>query len=562
MINTRLGHYDIVEELGRGGMGVVYKGYESSLGRYVAIKVLSAAMAHDKVFVERFLREARAMATLNDAHIIQIYFIGQDEEQTFFVMEYIDGESLSTCLKREIRLVPGDALKILLHASQGLASAHAQGVIHRDIKPGNIMITSRGQVKVADFGIALANHDASAKLTNTGAFVGTPGYLSPEVCLGKSVDQRSDIFALGICLFEMLSGRMPFQDDSPLKLMLDVVQSEAPDIRELNPEVDDEIARILGKLLAKDPADRYQSCEELNNDLKRHPLVQQDGQLKLRPAPWAGANASNPTVVGMPTPATPGNVRASTPPPMVSSARSPAGATQAGPTPAPPGRTTAEVPGPAVIVDTRSRKLLMVAGVVMLGVAGWLIWDRFGPGLGTPEAPVAAVAPVTPAVAAPTAPPALVPDTVPTAIDAATGQPAGSEGVTGMPVPGGSEAAAAGASLATVRYGHGGPNGEVNRVRVRAAREPSAADLAREEARRQNELAAQAALEQTEAPVETAQAAPAAEPADAKKRKGFLCKVFKKCDPPQKRGSRPRAAPATPDAPAPAEPAPTAASGT
>ena len=284
-MNTRLGHYDIVEELGRGGMGVVYKGYESSLGRYVAIKVLSASMAHDKVFVERFLREARAMATLNDAHIIQIYFIGQDEEQTFFVMEYIDGESLSTCLKREIRLVPGDALKILLHASQGLAAAHAQGVIHRDIKPGNIMITSRGQVKVADFGIALANQDVSAKLTNTGAFVGTPGYLSPEVCLGKMVDQRSDIFALGIVLFEMLSGRMPFQDDSPLKLMLDVVQADTPDIRELNPDVDEEIARILNKTLAKDPADRYQSCEDLNNDLKKHPLVAgKISHLKVRTA--------------------------------------------------------------------------------------------------------------------------------------------------------------------------------------------------------------------------------------------------------------------------------------
>ena len=123
-MNTRLGHYDIVEELGRGGMGVVYKGYESSLGRYVAIKVLSAAMAHDKVFVERFLREARSMATLNDSHIIQIYFIGQDEDQTFFVMEYIDGESLAASLKREIRLELGDALKVLLHTSQGLATAH------------------------------------------------------------------------------------------------------------------------------------------------------------------------------------------------------------------------------------------------------------------------------------------------------------------------------------------------------------------------------------------------------------------------------------------------------
>ena len=127
-MTQRLGHYDIVEELGRGGMGVVYKGYEPALGRYVAIKVLAAAMAHDPTFVERFLREARSMAALSDPNIIQIYFIGQDENQTFFVMEYIDGESLSTCLKRLGKLTMSDALKILLYASQGLEAAHAQGL--------------------------------------------------------------------------------------------------------------------------------------------------------------------------------------------------------------------------------------------------------------------------------------------------------------------------------------------------------------------------------------------------------------------------------------------------
>ena len=338
---TRLGHYDIVEELGRGGMGVVYKGYESSLGRYVAIKVLSAQMAHDKVFVERFLREARAMATLNDSHIIQVYFIGQDEQQTFFVMEYIDGESLSTCLKREVRLTVPDALKVLLHASQGLAVAHGQGVIHRDIKPGNIMITSRGQVKVADFGIALANQDVSAKLTNTGAFVGTPGYLSPEVCMGKPVDQRSDIFALGIVLFECVTGNMPFHDDSPLKLMLDVVQAPTPDVRTINPEVDDETKRILDKMLAKDPAERFQSCDDLNADLKAHPLLRNGGQLSFRPAPWAGANSSNPTVVGSPTPLTPGIApRAAAPPPVVTSRTPITGQGSNASAPTPPSRGT------------------------------------------------------------------------------------------------------------------------------------------------------------------------------------------------------------------------------
>ena len=523
-MNTRLGHYDIVEELGRGGMGVVYKGYESSLGRYVAIKVLSASMAHDKVFVERFLREARAMATLNDAHIIQIYFIGQDEEQTFFVMEYIDGESLSTCLKREIRLVPGDALKILLHASQGLAAAHAQGVIHRDIKPGNIMITSRGQVKVADFGIALANQDASQKLTNTGAFVGTPGYLSPEVCLGKMVDQRSDIFALGIVLFEMLSGRMPFQDDSPLKLMLDVVQADTPDIRELNPDVDEEIARILNKTLAKDPANRYQSCEDLNNDLKKHPLVIQDGQLKLRPAPWAGANASNPTLIGAPTPLTPGAPpRVASAPPVVSS-RGPSLSGQQPVT----GRITAEVAAPVATSNT-TRNALVLAGVLMLGTAGWMVLGKgFGSGkpAETPAAPaVAATAPVA-VVPAPSATPAT--DEPPTATDAATGMPSDASG----------DAALADVPTGTIRYGHGGPNEQRNRVRVRAAKEPSAEDIAREVARKQDEEAARLALEQQQAIDAAAAAAPAAQvedPAIAKAKRSFACRVFRKCDPPKRK---------------------------
>ena len=530
-MNTRLGHYDIVEELGRGGMGVVYKGYESSLGRYVAIKVLSAAMAHDKVFVERFLREARSMATLNDSHIIQIYFIGQDEDQTFFVMEYIDGESLATSLKRENRLEVADALKVLLHTSQGLAAAHSHGVIHRDIKPGNIMITTRGQVKVADFGIALANRDASAKLTNAGEFVGTPGYLSPEVCLGKAVDQRSDIWALGIVLFEMLSGRMPFNDESPLRLMLDVVQADAPDIRELNPDVDEEVSRILTKMLAKDPADRYQSCEELNEDLKKHPLIMQGGQLRLRPAPWAGANSSNPTVVGMPTPMTPGNMpRASTPPPVVSSARTPV-ITHAPVSPGSP---------PAAAAKKPTGRILAIAGAVLV-VAG-LGW-AFGTGKfkgATPDAPATATTaaadgstPTPPAApATPTPPPAapaagaeVADDLIPVPDTAVAG-----ESVT-APITDETAEAAPATTVARVGFGHSGENTKRNRIRVRPERGPTAADIAREEARLHNLAAVEAALAM-QAAAATAAPTPTAAPQPVKKkRRSFACAVFKKCDP-------------------------------
>jgi serine/threonine protein kinase len=297
-MKQQLGHYDIVSELGRGGMGVVYKGYETSLNRYVAIKVLADSLAHDQSVKERFLREARSMAALNDPHIIQIYFIGDDEGQTYFVMEFVDGESLGSVLKRETKLKPEQAAKIIYQTALGLSTAHDKGVIHRDIKPGNLMVSARGAVKIADFGIALSAQDFSKKLTSTGEFVGTPGYLSPEVCQGKPVDQRSDIFSLGIVLFECLAGRMPFTDESPLGLMLEVVKAEIPDITSLNKEVDPELSRILTKMVAKDPAERYQSCHELIDDLSRHPLVAKGGPITLQTKMSPAAA----TMVGQKTP--------------------------------------------------------------------------------------------------------------------------------------------------------------------------------------------------------------------------------------------------------------------
>ena len=297
-MRTRLGHYDIVAELGRGGMGVVYKGHETSLNRYVAIKVLADSLAHDEAVKERFLREARSMAALNDPHIIQIYFIGDDEGQTYFVMEFVEGESLGSMLKREGKLPVEQSAKVIYQTAMGLATAHDRGVVHRDIKPGNLMINSRGAIKIADFGIALSNHDLSKKLTTTGEFVGTPGYLSPEVCLGKPVDQRSDIFSLGIVMFEMLTGRMPFTDESPLGLMLEVVKAEIPDVREINADVDPEIARILDRMIAKDPAERYQNCHELMADLGAHPLVAKGGPITLQPKMSTAAA----TMIGQKTP--------------------------------------------------------------------------------------------------------------------------------------------------------------------------------------------------------------------------------------------------------------------
>lgn len=316
-MKTHLGHYEIVAELGRGGMGVVYKGYEPSLSRYVAIKELSSSLTDSPIVVERFLREARSMAMLNDPHIIQIYSIGQQNGQPFFVMEYVDGASLSDLIARDGRLQIPDAMRIVHQTAQGLAAAHARGVIHRDVKPANLMISLRGQVKIADFGIALANSIVDNKLTGAGEFVGTPGYLSPEIVQGHTVDARSDIFSLGVVMFEMLTGRTPFSVDSVYKLVLEIVQTDIPDVREINKDIDPGVAAILAKMLMKDPDKRYQSMEDLIRDLSLHPMIAGGGELSLK----ISATPANPiTMIGLATPHTPHDSqhqRAQAPPPVM-----------------------------------------------------------------------------------------------------------------------------------------------------------------------------------------------------------------------------------------------------
>lgn len=296
-MHTQIGHYQIVGELGRGGMGVVYKGYETALQRHVAIKLMSEALAHQPEVVERFLREARAMGQLSDPHIVQIYYIGEHAGQPFFAMEFVEGETLAERLRRDGRIEPLEAAGLLMQAAQGLAVAHERGVIHRDIKPANLMLTRRGLLKVTDFGIALAQRDVASKLTGTGQFVGTPGYLSPEVCLGHPIDARSDIFALGIVFFEMLAGRLPFTDASPLGMMLEVVQSSIPDIRTINANVPAELVVILQRMLEKDAARRYPDCEALIADL-------QAGGARVRRT--ATATAAGDAAGHAPAPVTPG----------------------------------------------------------------------------------------------------------------------------------------------------------------------------------------------------------------------------------------------------------------
>jgi serine/threonine protein kinase len=402
-MNTRIGHYDIVAELGRGGMGVVFKGHEPALNRYVAIKMLAPALAHDEAVKERFLREARSMAALNDPHIIQIFYIGETDGQPYFAMEFVEGESLSTFLKREGRMAPEAAARAIYQTALGLATAHDKGVVHRDIKPGNLMLNGRGHIKIADFGIAYSTTDLSKKLTSTGEFVGTPGYLSPEVCTGQPVDIRSDIFSLGIVFFELLTGRMPFTDESPLGLMLEVVRAEIPDVRALNGEVDDGLQRILKRMTEKDPAARYQSCHELVADLSRHPLLAAGNTITARPVLSTAAQ----TQLAMKTPL-PG-ARAATPPPLAADDLStrPKGQTPP-PAPVPPPVRASVLEAQTQRSGTGGGALLALAAVLLLAVLGggaWAMRDRL-PFLGGQVVVSSTVpAPTAPAGTNPVSPP-------------------------------------------------------------------------------------------------------------------------------------------------------------
>jgi serine/threonine-protein kinase len=359
-MKTALGPYAIVSELGRGGMGVVYKAYEPALQRYVAIKALAPALAHQPGLVERFLREARAMAAVSDPHVLPIYRIDEDAEGPWFAMEWVDGENLAQVAGRLGRLPEAQALDLIRQAAQGLAAAHARGLVHRDIKPANLLLGSNGVLKIADFGIARAQRDASARLTGTGDVIGTPGYLSPEACLGHPIDARTDLFALGIVLYELVSGRLPFEADSPFKTMQQVVQEPVPELASLGVAVHPATAALLDALLAKSPTERPEDASALVRALDAHPLLA-GPRVPLRATP---APAAAPTVVSP----VPGLA-------SVSAEWRPADAGRDAPTPTPAGiANNAAARRPAWLLP------VAIAGVAALAALAWTLRspDRSG----------------------------------------------------------------------------------------------------------------------------------------------------------------------------------------
>jgi serine/threonine protein kinase len=260
-----LNRYKIVEKIGGGGMSVVWKAYDLVLDRNVALKVLRPEMSEDEEFIRRFRREAQSVASLSHANIVNIYDVGEDRGLYFIVMELIEGETLRDKMKREGPIAPAEALEIASEICEALSHAHARRIIHRDIKPQNILLTKSGHVKVADFGIARALGAIST--TSRDLVVGSAPYVSPEQARNGVVSTRSDIYSLGVVLFEMLAGRQPFAGESPVAVALQHVQTEAPSLKKLNPAIPESVSNLVAKALRKDPEERFSSVDEMRREM-------------------------------------------------------------------------------------------------------------------------------------------------------------------------------------------------------------------------------------------------------------------------------------------------------
>jgi beta-lactam-binding protein with PASTA domain/tRNA A-37 threonylcarbamoyl transferase component Bud32 len=267
------GRYELDGVIGRGGMAEVYRARDLRLDRVVAIKTLRSDLARDPTFQARFRREAQSAASLNHPSVIAVYDTGEDTLDNnpvpYIVMEYAEGRTLRDVLHEEQRLPPERALQMTDGILRALDYSHRGGIVHRDIKPANVMLTNSGEVKVMDFGIARALADSAATMTATAQVIGTAQYLSPEQARGERVDARSDIYSTGCVLYELMTGRPPFQGDSPVAIAYQHVREEAPQPSQIDPSIPQYANAIVMKALAKDPNYRYQSASEMRADIQR-----------------------------------------------------------------------------------------------------------------------------------------------------------------------------------------------------------------------------------------------------------------------------------------------------
>lgn len=273
MTERKLGKYQIIERLGRGGMAEVYRGYHATLDRYVAVKVLHAFLADDPEFKDRFHREAQNVARLKHPHIVQVYDFDYDPdgESYYMVMEMIEGPTLK---ERQFRLLQEgkslpfeEAVRIIREAAGALAYAHNNNMIHRDVKPANLMFDRDNRVVLTDFGIAKIV--TGAQFTASGGMVGTPAYMAPEQGLGEAGDERSDLYSLGVIFYQMLTNELPYEAEAPLAIILKHLNSPIPSVRDFNPDLSESVERVVMRLMAKEADDRYQNAHDLIADLER-----------------------------------------------------------------------------------------------------------------------------------------------------------------------------------------------------------------------------------------------------------------------------------------------------
>ena len=281
LIGQTLGQYQIIEQIGQGGMATVYKAYQPALDRYVAVKVLPAYFAHEPGFAERFTREAQAIAQLDHPNILPIHDFGKHDNISYIVMKYVPAGSLKDKLGQP--LSPLEASRLIDQIAGALDAAHERGILHRDVKPGNILLDDRGWVYLSDFGLAKIV-EGSIQLTGTGVGVGTPAYMSPEQGQGLPVDARTDVYALGVILFEMLTGHVPYTAETPVAVVIKHVSAPIPLARQENPNLPEAVERVLLKALAKDREARFATAGALAVAL-RQAVQTLDPRLAAAPLP-------------------------------------------------------------------------------------------------------------------------------------------------------------------------------------------------------------------------------------------------------------------------------------
>jgi len=265
MIGKQILHYKILEKLGEGGMGIVYLAEDTKLERQVAIKFLPRHIAGNSDERKRFEIEAKAAAALNHPNIATIHAIEEADDELFLVMEYIEGNELKEIVKTQRLASQQDIINYATQIAEGLQAAHEKGIVHRDIKSSNIMVTNDGQIKIMDFG--LAKFRGSAQLTQIGTTLGTAAYMSPEQARGDDVDHRSDIWSFGVVLYEMLTSELPFKGDYEQAVIYNILNESPESMSEYSPEVSEELVQIVDKCLQKEPSNRYQNVKEIISDL-------------------------------------------------------------------------------------------------------------------------------------------------------------------------------------------------------------------------------------------------------------------------------------------------------